>query len=92
MISQLSDQQIYIVHVTVLYEPDVYKWYYVIDTCHMYSFNTVSLYCMMFFLSFIQVSDTMLHYAACCGQNNVISYLLDIGADPNIQDVVSIYR
>ena len=41
MISQLSDQQIYIVHVTVLYEPDVYKWYYVKDTCHMFRFNTV---------------------------------------------------
>ena len=41
MISQLSDQQIYIVHVIVLYEPDVYKWYYVIDTCHVFRFNTV---------------------------------------------------
>ena len=34
----------------------------------------------------------MLHYAAFNGQNTVISYLLGIGADPNIQDVVSVYR
>ena len=33
----------------------------------------------------------MLHTAAANGQNYVISYLLGIGADPNIQDVVSIY-
>ena len=34
----------------------------------------------------------MLHYAARRGCNNVISYLLSVGADPNIQDYVSIYR
>ena len=34
----------------------------------------------------------MLHNAACHGQNNVINYLLSIGADPNIQDKVNIYR
>ena len=33
----------------------------------------------------------MLHGAAINGQNDVISYLLGIGADPNIQDEVSIY-
>ena len=73
MMSQLSDQQIYIVHVTVLYEPDIYKWYYV-------------------FLYFIQDGNTMLHVAAYNEQNNVISYLLGIGADPNIQNKVNIYR
>ena len=34
----------------------------------------------------------MLHSAADYGQNNVISYLLGIGADPNIQNEVNIYR
>ena len=34
----------------------------------------------------------MLHYAAFNEHNTVISYLLSIGADPNIQDVVSVYR
>ena len=34
----------------------------------------------------------MLHVAAYYGQNNIISYLLDIGADPNIQNKVNIYR
>ena len=34
----------------------------------------------------------MLHYAAYYGQNTVISYLLSIGADPNILDEVSVYR
>ena len=36
----------------------------------------------------------MLHTAAYFEKNHkdVISYLLGIGADPNIQDVVSIYR
>ena len=34
----------------------------------------------------------MLHYAASNGHNNVISYLLDIGADPNIQDNVNLNR
>ena len=33
----------------------------------------------------------MLHGAASNGQNHVISYLLGIGADPNIQNEVSIY-
>ena len=32
----------------------------------------------------------MLHYAAFNGQKNVISYLLDIGADPNIQQEVNV--
>ena len=32
----------------------------------------------------------MLHVAAYKGRNDVISYLLGIGADPNILDVVSI--
>ena len=34
----------------------------------------------------------MLHFAAYHGHNNIISYLLSIGADPNIQDEVSVYR
>ena len=34
----------------------------------------------------------MLHNAACYGHNNVISYLLGIGADPNIQNKVNIYK
>ena len=34
----------------------------------------------------------MLHTAARNGQNHVINYLLSIGADPNIQDDVSIYN
>ena len=38
----------------------------------------------------IQYGRTMLHYAAENGQIDIINYLLDIGADPNIQDEVSI--
>ena len=34
----------------------------------------------------------MLHYAASNGHINVISYLLRVGADPNIQGEVSICR
>ena len=34
----------------------------------------------------------MLHNAAHYGHCEVISYLLSIGADPNTQDRVSIYR
>ena len=34
----------------------------------------------------------MLHVAAYHGNNNIISYLLGIGADPNIQNKVNIYR
>ena len=34
----------------------------------------------------------MLYYAASNGQDDVISYLLSIGADPNIQDTVSVYK
>ena len=33
----------------------------------------------------------MLYAAALSDQNHIISYLLGIGADPNIQDEVSIY-
>ena len=34
----------------------------------------------------------MLHNAASNGHNHVVSYLLGIGADPNIQNKVNIYR
>ena len=34
----------------------------------------------------------MLHLAASNGHNNVVSYLLGIGADPNKKNVVRIYR
>ena len=34
----------------------------------------------------------MLHNAAYYGHNNVISYLLGIGADPNNQKEVNIYK
>ena len=34
----------------------------------------------------------MLHNATYHGHNNVISYLLGIGADPNIQNKVNIYK
>ena len=34
----------------------------------------------------------MLHLAASNGHNHVVSYLLSIGADPNIQNKVNIYR
>ena len=38
MMSKLSDKLMYIMHVTVLYEPDICKLYYVNDT---YRFSTV---------------------------------------------------
>ena len=34
----------------------------------------------------------MLHNAASNGHNHVVSYLLSIGADPNIQNKVNIYK
>ena len=38
MMSQLLEKDIYIVQVTVFYEPDIYKLYYVKSTCR---FNTM---------------------------------------------------
>ena len=53
MMSELLAKEIYIVQVTVLYEPDIYKLYYVKSTCRV---NTMGLYYMMFCLSLFSMA------------------------------------